>query len=269
MRAMASVSTGGVGDVAGGSGKMSVNGISRETAGGVASGVGTTGTQLSSFASYDDYLDKQITAIDMFYLEDVELARQLVELGYRGNNEILSREEFEARKEQEAAERKRKMRNKPKELASANKKLVFETQPFLCALADREEAVRSGKLTTIIFIRDKNAKGQEVSGYIDYGNRLKTENLEQVFEGKRRLLPRSSDLSFYNWETQTSTSNPTPNFQVIADNEAGLLFKNKRDRKTINVDPRERPGDNSTRTELSTDEYMQVVLYDHVTRRRT
>ena len=41
-------------------------------------------SQFSSFASYDDYLDKQITAIDMFYLEDVELARHLVELGYRG-----------------------------------------------------------------------------------------------------------------------------------------------------------------------------------------
>ena len=161
------------------------------------------------------------------------------------------------------------MRNKPKELASANKTLIYETQPFLCALAEREEAVRSGKLTTIIFIRDRNAKGQEVSGYIDYGNRLKTADLAPVFEGKKRLLPRSSDLSFYNWETQTSTSNPTPNFQVIADNEAGLLFKNKRDRKTINVDPRERPGDNSSRTELNTDEYMQVVLYDHVTRRRT
>lgn len=60
-----------------------------------------------------------------------------------------------------------------------------------------------------------------------------------------------------------------PPLQVIADNEAGLLFKNKRDRKVINVDPRAKPGDNSTRTELgSTSEYMQVVLYDHVTRRR-
>lgn len=57
--------------------------------------------------------------------------------------------------------------------------------------------------------------------------------------------------------------------QVIADNEAGLLFKNKRDRKVINVDPRSKPGDNSTRTELQTQEYMQVVIYDHVTRRRS
>lgn len=33
---------------------------------------------------------------------------------------------------------------------------------WLQALKDREEAVRNGKLTTIVFIRDKNAKGQEV-----------------------------------------------------------------------------------------------------------
>lgn len=69
-------------------------------------------------------------------------------------------------------------------------------------------------------------------------------------------------------ETQTATSNPTPNFQIIADNEAGLLFKNKRDRKVINVDPMENPGDNSRRVEVPTHEYMQVVLWDHVTRRK-
>lgn len=29
-----------------------------------------------------------------------------------------------------------------------------------------------------------------------------------------QLMPRPTDLSYYNWETQTSTSNSTPNFQV-------------------------------------------------------
>lgn len=104
-------------------------------------------------------------------------------------------------------------------------------------------------------------------------------------------MPKASDLSYYNWETQTSTSNSSPNFQVIADNESGLLFKNKRDRKVINVDPKvsfltifvwnnqrvtdgsklnlqASPGDNSTRTEIETDEYIQVVIYDHMTRRK-
>ncbi|MEW5316783.1 MAG: hypothetical protein WDW38_008133 [Sanguina aurantia] len=149
------------------------------------------------------------------------------------------------------------------------KPLFHCTVPTPQALKDREEAVRNGKLTTIIFIRDTNSKGQEVSGYIDFGHRLKTENMEPYFDRRKKLMPRATDLSFYNWETQMSTSNPTPNFQVIADNEAGLLFKNKRDRKVINVDPRVKPGDNSTRTEQNTSEYVQVVIYDHVTRRRS
>lgn len=38
--------------------------------------------------------------------------------------------------------------------------------------------------------------------------------MEAVFERKKRLLPRPTDLSFYNWDSQVSTSNATANFQV-------------------------------------------------------
>ena len=48
--------------------------------------------------------------------------------------------------------------------------------------------MRNGKLTSIIFLRDKNSKGQEVSGYIDYAHRLKSENFESYFERKKKLL---------------------------------------------------------------------------------
>ena len=53
---------------------------------------------VSEFATYEDFLDSQITQQDLFYLGDEELARQLVELGYRGSGEVLKREEFEAKK---------------------------------------------------------------------------------------------------------------------------------------------------------------------------
>jgi len=152
-------------------------------------------------------------------------------------------------------------------LASSGKDLK---DPFLKALAVREEANNNGKMTTIIFIRDFNARNQEISGYIDYAHRLKTEDFEPYFNGKKRLLPRHSDLSFFNWETQTVVSNPTPNYSVIAESESGLLFKNKRDRKILDVDPlAASPGDNSSRTVIETPKYEQVVLYDHLTRRKT
>lgn len=58
----------------------------------------------------------------------------------------------------------------------------------------------------------------QVSGYIDYAHRLKSDpHMEAYFERTKRLMPHHSDLSFYNWETHLSTSNPTPNFQVGRD----------------------------------------------------
>ena len=227
-------------------------------------GGGLGGDSLEQFASYEDYLDAQVSETDMYYLEDEELARQLVELGYRGSGDTLKRDEFEARK-RALRERGTQKANVPKQLASANKDL--SAQPFLLALANREALVRNGKLTSIIFLRDKNAKGQEVSGYIDYAHRLKTENFEPYFKGQKRLMPKPTDLSYYNWETQTSTHNSTPNFQVVADQE-GLLFKNKRDRKVVNVDPAAPPGDNSSRNELECEDYLQVTIFDHLTRRK-
>jgi len=222
---------------------------------------------LYEFTTYEDYLDSQVKERDLQYLEDEQLARQLVELGYLGTGEALKREEFESRKRELEEAANKEKHKAPKRLASAG--IDFKGKPFLQALADREESIRNGKLTSILFIRDKNKAGQEISGYIDLAHRMKTEDFGPYFTSHKRLLPRPSDLSYYNWETQTCTSNPTPNFQVKAENETGLKFKNKRDRKVINVDPNAPSGDNSQRTEIETSEYIQVVIYDHQTRRKS
>ena len=75
----------------------------------------------------------------------------------------MKRDEFEARKKA-SREKHSKKQNAPKVLASASADLT--NYPFLQALANREELVRAGKLTSIIFIRDmkKGATEQEVSG---------------------------------------------------------------------------------------------------------
>ena len=201
------------------------------------------------------------------YLGDEELARQLVELDVKGPGDLLSRAEFMRLKSDET-QRTAKIRNAPKALAHSGLEGEFRDYPLLVELAQREELVLSGKLATIVFIRHYNRKGQEVSGYIDFAHRLKTDNFEDYFALHRVLLPRPSDLSFYNWETQTCTSNATTNFQVIADNEKGLQFKNKRDRKIIHVNPESHPGHSSFRKPIENSQYVQCVLYDHVTRRR-
>jgi hypothetical protein len=71
---------------------------------------------------------------------------------------------------------------------------------FLKELALREEFVRNGRMTTIIFIRHQIKGKNEISGYIDLAHRLKTEDFRLYFEGKKTLLPKPSDLSYYNWD---------------------------------------------------------------------
>ena len=63
--------------------------------------------------------------------------------------------------------------------------------------------------------------------------------------------------------------NDSPNFRVDTNSDAGLLFRNKRDRKVINVDPnKDPPGDGTKRVEIESDDYTQVVFFDHITRRK-
>ena len=219
---------------------------------------------VKEYSTYEDFLNSQITSTDLYYLEDEEVARDLVELGYRGTGEVLKREEFEARKQ--ALSSNQKKRDQKQTLAGQGYDLT--DTPLLAALAQREEANRTGKMTTIIFIRDKNHREQEISGYIDFAHRLKTEDFTTIFSKKKRFIPKQTDLSFYNWDTQQTSMHDTPNYQVIADSTSGLTFKNKTDRKTIDVDPKTaKPGDNTTRLELYDSSYEQIVLFDHFTRR--
>lgn len=100
---------------------------------------------VTQFDTFEEYLDSQVTPKDLMYLEDEDLARALVELGYAGSGETLSRDEFYKRKQAIELSRQQKLRAQPKALASAGKDLT--NFPLLHALASREEMVRNGKLT--------------------------------------------------------------------------------------------------------------------------
>lgn len=119
---------------------------------------------------------------------------------------------------------------------------------LLAALAEREGPNKSGKVMTIAYIRTTNSKGHEISGYIDLAQRFNSNSLDGmniivsqitkgVFTKTKRFLPRSTDLSFYNWVSLTASANHSPNFTVLTDSEEGILFKSKRDRNVISVNP--------------------------------
>jgi hypothetical protein len=68
-----------------------------------------------------------------------------VELGYRGTGEPLKREEFETRKK--AAENFRLAKRLQSKLILSSQGKDLSRYPFLQALADREDANRTGKMT--------------------------------------------------------------------------------------------------------------------------
>jgi len=139
-------------------------------------------------------------------------------------------------------------------------------------LAKREEEIKNGRLKTILFLRyeelatesEKTSeikaspakkaspvkmakkdvkkeqvveKKKEISGYIDLAQRFQTEDFRPYFLSEKLLMPHNGDLSYFNWKAQNPTVSDSRNFRVIANSKAGLLFRNKLDRKDIDVNP--------------------------------
>ena len=149
---------------------------------------------IKDIPDYDAYLDLQLTDEDLFYLEDKELARNLIAAGCHGKGDIMTKEQFNEKKE--AIQLAIKMRNEKQTKALSHSNTSYKNSIFLTALAEREDQVRSGRMSTIIFLRYKKGNS-ETSGYIDLADRLKMDDFKLYFDGKRMLLPRTTDLSYF------------------------------------------------------------------------
>jgi hypothetical protein len=188
---------------------------------------------VTKYNTYADFLDKFITHEDRIYLEDEDLARDVKELYAVNKGDIKCKKDFDDKK-REIEMRDKQDETKEKPLYSEGKN--FEKDTFLWHLADREYDVRNGRKSTIIFIRYREQNGKEVSAYIDYRERLKNENFELIFDGEKDLIPKPTDLSYYNWTIQKVYSNDSTFFRVDAGPKERLSFRNNTDRKIINVD---------------------------------
>lgn len=220
--------------------------------------------RLLAYPTYEDYLDSLVSPQDICYLKNSTVSRTLAELGYRSSGETLSRKQFEERLAAVLAYLYPTF--KPFELASRN---ILCEDPLAKELQLRERPNRVGILATIIFLRHYTKTGFEVSGYIDFAERLKNEDWKPFFKGNKRIWPRLDDLGFYHWRAQKVVTNPSMNYKVWVDPVKGLLFQNRFDRKIVCVDPlATTPGNNSKRTRIVSDDYEHVVLYDHIVMQR-
>jgi hypothetical protein len=188
---------------------------------------------ISKIESYAQFLDRFVTDEDRMYLEDEELARDVKELYAVNKGEIRSKADFD-RKKREIEEMNREEDTKERPLFSLN--MDYRKGSFLDQLQERESEVRNGRKSTIIFIRYKDKKGKETSAYIDYRERLKNDEMDGIFKEGKPLLPKPTDLSYYNWTLQKVMSNDSTFFRVDAGPKERLSFKNNTDRKIINVD---------------------------------
>jgi len=188
---------------------------------------------ISKIKTYAEFLDRFVQPIDRLYLGDEELCRSVKELYAVNKGEIRCKADFD-RKKREIEEANREEDTKERPLFSLN--MQYRKNTFLDHLQMRESEVRNGRKSTIIFIRYKDKKGKETSAYIDYRERLKNDDMEGVFKEGKPLLPRPTDLSYYNWTLQKVLSNDSTFFRVDAGPKERLSFKNNTDRKIINVD---------------------------------
>lgn len=220
--------------------------------------------RLLHFKTYEDYLDSLVSPIDLHYLRSTSTARKIVELGYRSTSVTLDRDTFYKRQKNIKAflfpTWKPYMQDC--ELITAKNSLQNE-------LSLREKSNRLGIISTIIFIRLLNNSLHDVSGYIDFADRLQNESWRNFYlRKKNQIIPRTDDLAFYNWRTEVTKINETENYQPMIDRKRGLFFKNLHDRKLIFVDPKISPGVDTTRLWVKSDNIEHIVIYDHFMRNR-
>ncbi|XP_018574314.1 uncharacterized protein C4orf22 homolog [Anoplophora glabripennis] len=219
--------------------------------------------RLLQFNNYEEYLDSLNTNQDDCYLGSIEVRRIIAELGYRSSGETLSREQFEKRLA--AVLLYLYPPYKPYELSSEG---IKEGDPLQLELALRERSNRVGILSTIVFLRHYNKNGFEISGYIDYSEKLRKEDCKPFFKGTKKIIPKQTDLGFYHWRAGKVVSNDSLNYKVSMHPTKGLIFQNRFDRKVINPAPDANPGANTTRKRIYTNLYELAILFDHVVRQR-
>ncbi|GFS63697.1 cilia- and flagella-associated protein 299 [Nephila pilipes] len=189
---------------------------------------------VNAFMTYEDYLDSMLTKDDLMFLEDKDMCRDLLSMQYHSNKRIIPRGDFDQRKAEKAAQivdyRIREPRICGDELTTSCK--------LMQALAKREKDNLNGVLATIIFIRDVNEKGEEVSSYIDYTHSLKKEDWKVYFTGEKKLAPCETDL-------RSSLQDHAPSL-------------GSKDNHEIQTD------EQVFRIDMKDTDYVQVVIFDHI-----
>ncbi|CAG0904948.1 unnamed protein product, partial [Darwinula stevensoni] len=209
--------------------------------------------RVQMFESYEEYLDSQVTPLDVFLLQDRELARKMVELGYRGTGDIMTRRDFLA--QLEPRERRSRAEGVGRREAEAG-----ESGSLSGEIARREEANLAGKINLLTW----GGTGQVRRTIGEAHDRL---NADGGLGPGKTVVPRWSDLSYLCWDTGEMKVNASGNFAFAwRPPEARLRLRNRHDGALLSLDPREKEGERVERHEMpagGVPGYEQVVFFDY------
>lgn len=176
---------------------------------------------VESSRSYQDYLERQLTPIDGFFIDNESVRRQLVEHGLLGVQVPLDVHAFERRRK---LLRRRRLQSGAPERRSTNPTDAKPHSAVVDALLQREAENRRGRLRSLLFVRaatDAAGGGGEVSSFIDYSSELVQpirggRDWNSILQGETLIEPSPDlDLSFCNFVTGRCVANePTGAFAL-------------------------------------------------------
>ncbi|VWU50400.1 conserved protein, unknown function [Hepatocystis sp. ex Piliocolobus tephrosceles] len=239
------------------------------------------------FNSYEEYIKKQITPTDLFYIEDEELVFEIFSLGLKSRG-ILSFEDFRStykKKKQIEKKQKKNLKEEIKEIITYDINLLYDnTQDFFSILSCHLYFCNENKISTILFIRYLNKQKSEISSYID----INTNRVKKKINQKKYFYASKKDLSYYNWYNNYICTNNSENYEIVINKKNGFLFKHIRtneyfnlhsiknikiklsnnidDHNSINLnfdknEPLIKLYTNIKRTEIIDSNYLQCILY--------
>ena len=227
-------------------------------------------TVIKKYKNYEDYLDSLIIEEDQRYLQDIEIARQIVKLGYRfrvkenillfskifyllrSSGKTLSYDEFWQMKEELAisqgygfGRRKSKIESNEDEIESerAETAVEIETSSTHSAVTtfiqERYRHIVDNTINSVLFIIKKHDNGVEVSGHIDLNQRFADDpNFQKYLKGSRQINPQPGDLTYHHWTKGKTLLSNSDNWEILTESGKAEI-RNKHSGDVVSMDIRQ------------------------------
>jgi hypothetical protein len=112
---------------------------------------------------------------------------------------------------------------KKKTFEKGQRQLTIHAMPCRTKIPRKQRSIYLGTIGAAARAENKSGANNpeglddevEVSGHIDLDTRMKTENIMPYLNSDRKMVPRKSDLTYYNWDRGTLSLSIIDNFAIF------------------------------------------------------